>query len=347
MFAIFSSRSEDTLRRGDNDVEDPWIMTVKGPSGGGSSSSLDSLSSTCSTSSFIPGHPSSQPNSLSISVNNDYDDDEEIEEEENEEDSVDNRLQSEQNQNHIEDRMSMGDHLPSSPVRHHHHQNSSNHHYIQQPVPQPKEEPKPSNAFSSNLSKFQQQAQKDQQQHQQQINFQRNRSLSPPPPPPTKPSHGHSGQGQQAQSPTGPVFRNQMHVQNSPVVENNNVVGYPASGNARKEKRESPDKSSMTMSPTGIAAMGGGNMKDKYPPINKVLPTPKQGSPVREGGSGMTKGASGNHVSPGTSNSTSNGVGSSALTSILNEVCTQVLSQRVFEVLQRVCNIFYFIFSDL
>jgi hypothetical protein len=101
------------------------------------------------------------------------------------------------------------------------------------------------------------------------------------------------------------------------------VVGYPGSGggNAGKGKRESPDKSAMTMSPTGAAAMGVGNHKEKYPPINKVLPTPKQGSPIREGGSGAgTKGSSGNHVSPGGSNAASNGVGSSAVIAILNEV---------------------------
>lgn len=292
---------------------------MKGPSGAGSSSSLDSLSSTSSTSSFIAGHIGSQPTSLSISVNDFEDEENGVEEQERNGDAQVLRFKS-ASENHSDEREYKNAKPISSPPQRHSnlYQNSSNHHSnhveAERDHAPHKDEPKsPSaTAFSSNLTKFQIQAAKDQQQ----LNFQRNRSLSPPPPPPTKPSHSSNSPSQQQSS---PIFKNKMHVSgSSPIAENNNVVGYHGKG---KQTRDSPEKNAMTMSPTGGGAMGvGNNLKEKYPPINKVLPTPKQSSPIRDRGDGSSKPKSPNH-----GNASTNGVSASVLSPILNEASQHVL----------------------
>lgn len=262
-------------------MDDPWIMTVKGPSGG-SNSSLDSLSSTSSTSSTssvaAAGNASgNHSNSLTIPVNNGADTtyNDEREEESLSPTPVFQKVNEDRVDSHI---------LPSNG----------------QSSPSKKNDDSSTNAFSSNLSKFQHQVDLKQQEQQQQMNYQRTRSLSPPPPPPNaKPNHG-----------PGPVIRNYINVQNAPPNENNNFLEL---GNGRNDgKLGSPEKvsSSKVASPS----------KEKHTSQTSSKPS-KQSSPAREANnhkSGGVRNSSGNHV-PGSSNAT-NGVVTNVITSILNDV---------------------------
>lgn len=160
-------------------MDDPWIMTVKGPSTS-SSSSLDSLSSTSSTSSFIAGMGSnnaSQPNSLADGDNDEEDD---------QSDQMPHRLPDDDDD--LVGSVGTGDQVDSR----------RNHIQEENILHSPKHRVIVSSSSSSDdyssqnaFAKFH----KLDQQHQQKQNYQRNRSVSPPGP--------------------APVFKNQIHVQNA------------------------------------------------------------------------------------------------------------------------------------
>lgn len=257
------------MRRGEGDVDDPWIMTVKGPSASNSSSSLDSLSSTSSTSSFIPGilsGGSSQSNSLTMSVEDaDLADHHPPDEDSDDMDSRRSHSSNSVGSNQMES-ISMSQ---QSMFQHHGPHSSS--------TTATSDEYQNQNAFT----KFQ----KLDQQLQQQKNFQRNRSVSPP--------------SSQSQGPA-PIFKNQIHVQNSPVLSHTHANFHRDRGDHMGENnnygqarpRESPDK-----------VKAGSAQRDH--PI-------KPSTSHHKGN---------NHVN--SSSGGSNGVVASVLTPILIEVCRQ------------------------
>jgi hypothetical protein len=289
--------SDDTLRRGDTDVDDPWIMTVKGPSGSHSSSSLDSLSSTSSTSSFSAmmgpnNNASSQPNSFSLNSNEDEDEDQsdeiphQLPDDDGEivdEDTLDSRRP--RNAEYVkEDEVMISSHQNKSSPQHRvvvssSSSNASTEDYSSQ------------NAFA----KFH----KLDQQHQQQqhSNYQRNQSVSPP----------------STMVAPAPVFKNQIHVQSSPInqmpaqTNHHHRGGDHHHGENNNFSHANPNK--VRESPERTKHGGSGGRGDHSKPS----------SSSSSSSSHHHQHHSKNHANSSSSNS-SNGVVMSVLTPVLLEV---------------------------